>query len=177
MREYLDEARRRILLENGYSLVTADTMAENIIRGRSIDWMIIDDDVEGYDGEVYQTLYHKDIITSPEPEYEDVHINEDEAFELLVSRIEASPRFSDNPAYIERLEQELTYFQKKQNIIFLLRTSDVIQKFKENGVVWGVGRGSSCASLVCYLLEINDIDPVKYDIPFIELTKIDDNDY
>jgi DNA polymerase III alpha subunit len=47
----------------------------------------------------------------------------------------------------------------------------VTHRFKEDGVLWGVGRGSSCASLIMYLLGINKVDPVKYNIPAEEFFK------
>ena len=47
----------------------------------------------------------------------------------------------------------------------------VRDKFRQNNVVWGVGRGSSCACLIFYLLDINRVDPVKYDIPMEEFFK------
>lgn len=173
MREYFDSQRKRILLESGYSLVTTDTLAENILRGKSVDGMIVDDE---YDADVYKTLYGVDIKNPPEPVYEDVASTEAESMELLLARIESSPRYRDDSVYLDRLEAELSYFRDSQNIAFLLRVSDLIGRFKEDGVLWGVGRGSSCASLVCYMLEINDIDPIRFDIPFIELSKVDSGD-
>lgn len=44
----------------------------------------------------------------------------------------------------------------------------VISKFKETGTFWGVGRGSSCASLVLYLIGLHKVDPVKFSIPMEE---------
>jgi len=36
--------------------------------------------------------------------------------------------------------------------------------FEENKVVWGTGRGSSCASYILYLIGIHQVDSVKYDL-------------
>lgn len=44
----------------------------------------------------------------------------------------------------------------------------VIHKFRELNVVWGVGRGSSCASLVLYIMGLHKVDPVKYNIDMME---------
>lgn len=43
-----------------------------------------------------------------------------------------------------------------------------ISKFKETGTVWGVGRGSSCASLVLFLIGLHKVDPILYNIPITE---------
>lgn len=44
----------------------------------------------------------------------------------------------------------------------------VVQTFRESGQVWGVGRGSSCASLLLFLLGLHQVDPIKYQIPLEE---------
>jgi DNA polymerase III alpha subunit len=35
---------------------------------------------------------------------------------------------------------------------------------RDNNIVWGVGRGSSVASYVLYLLGIHKIDSIKYNL-------------
>ena len=48
--------------------------------------------------------------------------------------------------------------------------ADWLERAADNGIVVGLGRGSSCASLVLHLLGLHAVDPVKYDIPFSEFT-------
>lgn len=70
--------------------------------------------------------------------------------------------------YVDRLSCELSKMEEKGMLDFcrcLLWVADVLRK---NGVVWGLGRGSSCASLVFFLLGVNKVDPVKYGIPLDE---------
>ncbi len=76
---------------------------------------------------------------------------------------------SDN--YIDRLSYELEEMESRNMFPFIRCILYVIDVFRENGVVWGVGRGSSCASLVLFILGINRVDPVKYDIPVEEFLK------
>lgn len=65
---------------------------------------------------------------------------------------------------ISRLENELVEI-KKRNLENLFRCIIyVVDTMKERGVVWGVGRGSSCASYILYLIGLHCVDPVKYDI-------------
>jgi DNA polymerase III alpha subunit len=42
---------------------------------------------------------------------------------------------------------------------------------KENKIVWGVGRGSSVASYVLYLIGVHRIDSIKYDLDIREFLK------
>ena len=76
-----------------------------------------------------------------------------------------------------RIIEEMNYFKSTNNLCFLSKIVDLIDKFRQEGVVWGVGRGSSCASLVMYLLCITDVNPLEYDISFVEFSKgYDPND-
>lgn len=69
---------------------------------------------------------------------------------------------------ITRVAQELDEF-KKRGLTNLLRTIIyVLDKFKETGQVYGVGRGSSCASFILFLLGLHAVDPVKYEVPLEE---------
>lgn len=44
----------------------------------------------------------------------------------------------------------------------------IIDQFREKGIVWGVGRGSSSASYILFRLGLHCVDSVKYDIPVDE---------
>jgi DNA polymerase III alpha subunit len=69
---------------------------------------------------------------------------------------------------ITRLDNELAEF-KRRNLIFLLRTIVyVTDTLRAKRILWGVGRGSSCASYILYLVGLHCVDPVKYNIPMNE---------
>jgi DNA polymerase III alpha subunit len=44
----------------------------------------------------------------------------------------------------------------------------IIDTLRSKNQLWGVGRGSSCASLVLHLIGVHEVDPVKYAIPASE---------
>ena len=46
--------------------------------------------------------------------------------------------------------------------------NDVWEELHENNVVMGVGRGSSVASYVLYLLGVHKIDSIKYNLDYRE---------
>lgn len=74
-----------------------------------------------------------------------------------------------------RIEQELDLY-KKHNMLILLKTMKyIVDTLRKNNVVWGVGRGSSVASYVLFLLGVHKIDSVKYDLPIEEFFKGDTN--
>ncbi|MEW6407349.1 MAG: DNA polymerase III subunit alpha [Patescibacteria group bacterium] len=67
---------------------------------------------------------------------------------------------------LKRLEYELAVIEKTGFASYLLIVQDFVNWAKENKIVVGPGRGSAAGSLVCYLLNITEIDPIKYDLLF-----------
>ncbi|USN53167.1 MAG: DNA polymerase III subunit alpha [Candidatus Nomurabacteria bacterium] len=67
---------------------------------------------------------------------------------------------------LDRLDYELSVIEKTGFATYLLIVQDFITWAKENRIVVGPGRGSAASSLVCYLLNITDIDPLRYDLLF-----------
>jgi len=71
-------------------------------------------------------------------------------------------------AYQKRVVQELEEVRRR-GLEPLIRTlAYVVYVFNLNRQVWGVGRGSSCASLLLYLIGLHQVDPIKYGIPLEE---------
>jgi DNA polymerase III alpha subunit len=71
----------------------------------------------------------------------------------------------NNPVYKERLETELKVIQDKNFEDYFYLVHDLVQFAKRHMMV-GCGRGSSAGSLVCYLLEITDVDPIPHGLLF-----------
>lgn len=65
--------------------------------------------------------------------------------------------------YIKRLDYELELLNNKNLICYLVQAMDIL-KITSN--LPHITRGSCGSSLVCYLLGISHVDPVKYDIKF-----------
>ena len=75
----------------------------------------------------------------------------------------------------ERLITELQLFQQ-HNMISVLKTMKyLVDTLRKNNIVWGVGRGSSVASYVLYLIGVHKIDPIKYKLPIEEFFKGETN--
>ena len=67
---------------------------------------------------------------------------------------------------LERLNYELGVIEKTGFASYLLIVADFVNWAKDNKIVTGPGRGSAAGSFVCYLLNITEIDPIKYDLLF-----------
>ena len=85
-------------------------------------------------------------------------------------RIELIKKISedDNERRMSRLENELTEIKRRKLESLFRCIIYVVDTMKEKKVVWGVGRGSSCASYILYLIGLHCVDPVRYDIPMSE---------
>jgi DNA polymerase-3 subunit alpha len=68
--------------------------------------------------------------------------------------------------YDDRLKIELDVINKMGFAGYFLIVADFIQWAKQNGVPVGPGRGSGAGSLVAYVLEITDLDPLQYELLF-----------
>lgn len=67
-------------------------------------------------------------------------------------------------AELQRVGQELLLFQERDLFNLLRYLKYLVDTMKENHVIWGVGRGSSVASYVLYLLGVHRIDSLYYDL-------------
>ena len=68
--------------------------------------------------------------------------------------------------YQDRLKYELDIINKMGFCNYFLVVYDFIKYAKENNIYIGPGRGSAASSLVSYLLNITEIDPIKYNLLF-----------
>jgi DNA polymerase III alpha subunit len=72
---------------------------------------------------------------------------------------------------IDRVNAELDAFENKEMIPLLQWTKHFVDTCNANGIVWGVGRGSSVASFVLFLLGVHQIDSVKYNLDWQEFLR------
>ncbi|MEP5765346.1 MAG: DNA polymerase III subunit alpha [Halieaceae bacterium] len=68
--------------------------------------------------------------------------------------------------YRERLDFELNVINQMGFPGYFLIVMDFIRWSKQQGIPVGPGRGSGAGSLVAYVLEITDLDPIGYDLLF-----------
>ena len=65
---------------------------------------------------------------------------------------------------IQRAGQELLMFQERNLFNLLKYLKYLVDTMHDNNVIWGVGRGSSVASYVLYLLGVHRINSMYYDL-------------
>ncbi|MFH1508797.1 MAG: DNA polymerase III subunit alpha [bacterium] len=72
----------------------------------------------------------------------------------------------DKQEILDRFEYEMGVIAKTGYADYFLIVSDFVNFAKNNGIVVGPGRGSAAGSIVAYLLNITNIDPIKYNLVF-----------
>lgn len=167
---YTDMKNKRILTMSGVSIKDEFEVAREIVMGSDP----ISKSPKSDATDSYKFIYGDDISFDIDTYEEPLPINyeeNDEDIARLFALLENSPRFNNTEEEIKRIGDEYDFFSKSNNIGFLLKVHTLIQRFKEDNIVWGVGRGSGSSSYVLYLLEVHDINPLIFDIPFHELSK------
>ncbi len=86
--------------------------------------------------------------------------------ELCLEGLSEKCQEHDPKKVMERLDYELEVIKKTGFASYFLIVQDLVNWAKNNKIVVGPGRGSVGGSLVAYLLNITDIDPLKYDLLF-----------
>lgn len=71
----------------------------------------------------------------------------------------------------DRVSKELEAFieHKMLDLLFVLKY--IVDTLRANNIVWGVGRGSSVASYVLYLIGVHKIDSMKYNLDWREFLR------
>ena len=120
------------------------------------------------------------VAAAPATATDENHVTRTSSLPLLGERAEvradipsSSPSYDINDptvaaaikAVIDRLQVELVTIEKTGFISYFLIVADFIRYGREHGITC-VARGSAAGSLVTYLLEIANVDPIRYGLLF-----------
>ena len=78
---------------------------------------------------------------------------------------------TENEEQYQRVVTELEMFIQYDMMDVLIYCKYLVDTMRENNILWGVGRGSSVASYVLYLIGIHKIDSIKYRLDINEFLK------
>jgi DNA polymerase III alpha subunit len=73
--------------------------------------------------------------------------------------------------HYQRLIEELQEYRSRNMLDLLRWLKYLVDTLEKNNIVWGVGRGSSVASYVLFLLGVHKIDSVKYNLDWQEFLR------
>jgi DNA polymerase III alpha subunit len=81
-----------------------------------------------------------------------------------------------DPVYRARLDRELSIIKEKNFEDYFYIINDLMA-FARERMFCGPGRGSSAGSLICYLLGITSVDPIRFDLIFERFIDLNRTDY
>ena len=99
------------------------------------------------------------------------HYRDIDVEDYIVKLIPRTEDQTDKLVYLKRVEEELALFKSRNLYPVLQLMIYIVDTMRKHKIVWGVGRGSSVASYVLYLIGIHKIDSIKYDLNIREFLK------
>jgi len=79
----------------------------------------------------------------------------------------------NNPKYKKHIKEEFTAFKTQGMESFLLFMSELVDYCNANNIPYGFCRGSVGGSTIAYILDIIDVDPIKWDTVFSRFCNAD----
>lgn len=165
----------------GQSIVSSKTLMNLLLEGRNINNLnvVFDEDIELYQ-EYQNDLLDKNIVFYEPPEekqsLEEFHetCTQHWLFPKEYQSIDVLKWLLDkckNPQEEERVQLEYKMYEERDLIMVLRLFIFLVDYMRNHGFIWGVGRGSSVASFILYLIGIHRINSVKYNLDINEYLK------
>ena len=164
----------------GQAYTTSNELCDLLYKNPKLDVSLfqVEDSIE-YNRSVAELHAELDLLDS----YHNIDMSVEEFDRVLQSnwRMPQEYKELDIASYIlglcqqeqelQRVGQELLLYQER-NLFDLLRyLKYLVDTLRKNNVVWGVGRGSSVASYVLFLLGVHKIDSLYYNLDIVEFLK------
>ena len=164
----------------GQTYTTSNELCDLLYKNPTLDISLfqVEDSIE-YNRSVAELHAELDLLDS----YHSISQTVEEFDQVLQSnwRMPQEYREIDIAAYVlglcreehelQRVGEELILYQER-NLFNLLRyLKYLVDTLRKNNVVWGVGRGSSVASYVLFLIGVHKIDSLYYNLNIDEFLK------
>lgn len=167
----------RKILEDGTVICSNNTILELLYADKPIDNVVAkpSDDIEMHNkSDQYLDTNYGEIISSDTPLYQEInwfdHWLTPEPYNSIDIETEILNRCSNEEEFF-RAQKELKLFKDRHMYPVLKHLIYIVDTWRNNKVLWGVGRGSSVSSLVLYLIGINRINPLDFDLDIEEFLK------
>lgn len=185
LRSLNTELNDRTLWYDGDSTVNPDKIVELLSTGMPVSGMCVDeltDEIKQYN----KLVNSDERITIKEKirdlnfdwnipqEYKDLNV---ENFLMGTSAIKYMGKDQTDhiTTRMDRIAEELKLY-KELGLMDVLRVLIyVINTLQAHNIVWGVGRGSSVASYILYLIGVHDIDSIKYGLNVTDFLRVDES--
>ena len=164
----------------GEMIFNEDDVCDLLMQGRTVDSlknMIVDDTVDleraavvlEYVPPFIESYFNTDLV-------ENYHKNAQNTWHMPQSYkdMDIAKYILDlcaSEAELQRCGEELLLYQERDLFNLLRYLKYLVDIMRKNNVVWGVGRGSSVASYILFLLGVHKIDSLYYNLDIDEFLK------
>lgn len=159
----------RILLNNGISIVNPEDIGTFILKGISIDKLRVSEMTP----EITQFNDFSDELIQQFSEDFFIEHQFDWRIPKKYLELDLIEYFSKfiTPKNETRILEELSIIIERNLENHLRTLIYLVDYLEENNIVWGLGRGSSCACYLLYLIGLHCVDCIKFDISYKEFFK------
>lgn len=155
--------------EDSYDLTfkSYDELVEKFQEQNSLEMNII---LEAINNTNKMAELIEDVILDPTVKYPKLSENDEKLFEERIyekcaEKIKQGIIPKDKK-YLERIQEEIRVFKKLNMCSFMLFMSEMCVWCRENNIPTGFCRGSVGGSMIAYILDIIDLDPIQWNTIF-----------
>jgi DNA polymerase III alpha subunit len=169
--------KNRSILDDGTVICTESAAIDMLYKGQDLSDVILDDiDIIVQFNKANETLDNsfETLNSNIAPQYDSIDwfnlwVTPDEFKNIDIKQYCLSK--CNTQEQQDRVIVEIQLFEERKMIPVLKNLIWLVDYFRQNKILWGCGRGSSVASYILFLIGINRIDPLKYDLDIREFLR------
>lgn len=154
-----------------------DGLMELLKQGKSINGLLSEDcdDTRKYNQYSNNKLvvYTKEMASQTKEEYDSAATEQwltpDEYLNIDIVQLVTDKCHTDEE--LTRVLEELNMYEERNLFPILRHLIFLIDHFRKNNIIWGVGRGSSVSSYVLYLMGVHRVNSIKYELDINEFLR------
>lgn len=163
----------------GRTIVDYETVQELLYAGTPLDDILVDSDpkIDAFNALLHQRgkdRYALKQAATPDHSPEEEHRRRAEEWTLSLPGVDIREfvlSLCESDEQRARVHEEMDLYEAKGLLPILQTMILLVDHFRQNKIVWGVGRGSSVASYVLFLLGVHRIDSMKYGLSIKDFLK------
>lgn len=162
----------------GRVILTSDGLTELLLKGKTINGFLAEECEETikynrFAEDSSLTLYTDSLKNQTKNEYDDVNTEiwfTPEEYQNINIKDWLISRCSTQ-IQKDRVLEELNMYEERNLYPLLKHLIFLIEHFRKNDIIWGVGRGSSVASYCLFLIGVHRVDSIRYQLDIKEFLK------
>lgn len=175
--QFSTQLNGRLMCGDGDSIVELPFLYDHLLNGGlGSDVFISKKDCNSPEVEFYNKSFSEEKVNYKK-EMKDTSLDwnipkrykELDVYAYLLNKLKAevkSCEFSDDELRVRfyRVKMELRIWEKRNLLDMLRSLIFIVNTLEEQKIIWGTGRGSSCASYALYLIGLHQVDSVEYEL-------------